>query len=62
MSDVSAIVGECKKCGPTTFTVPEYANDAAWITCNGCGQLMMTWAAYKASARKSVFDEANDKP
>ena len=52
MSDEFSIEGECKECGPTTFTLPDQDNDDAWIICDGCGQLMMTWGAYKASAAR----------
>lgn len=57
MSGGFAIEGECKKCGPTTFTLPDHANDDAWIICDRCGQLMMTWASYKASAGRLAIDK-----
>lgn len=57
MSDGFAIEGECKECGPSTFTLPDHPSEDAWIICDGCGQLMMTWGAYRASqARFAAAD------
>lgn len=50
MSDGFAIEGECKACGSAAFTAPDNAADDDWITCDGCGQRMITWGAYKANA------------
>lgn len=58
MSDGFAIEGECKECGPTTFSLPDHATDDAWIICDGCGQLMVTWGAYKASASRFAVAKA----
>jgi ribosomal protein S27E len=50
MPDRFAVEGKCKKCGSTDFIVPDNAADATWITCDGCGQRIMTWGAFKIGA------------
>ena len=50
MSDTLSIKGECNKCGGTAFSVPDNASDDALITCDGCGQTLITWGHYKAAA------------
>ncbi|MCT2557534.1 hypothetical protein N0B51_00920 [Tsuneonella sp. YG55] len=50
MVDLLTIEGECNKCGSTAFSVPDDAPDDAWITCDGCGQPLITWGDYKSGA------------
>ena len=62
MSDGFAIKGECKECGPTTFSLPDPPSDDAWIICDRCGQLMMTWGAYRASTARFAAVESKKDP
>jgi DNA-directed RNA polymerase subunit RPC12/RpoP len=50
MPDRFAIEGKCKRCGSTDFIVSDNATDDSWITCDGCGQRIMTWKAFKIGA------------
>jgi len=45
-----AIGGRCKRCGSADFVAPDNAIDESWITCDGCGQDIMTWKAFKTGA------------
>lgn len=50
MADLLTIEGECNKCGGTVFTVPDNATNDTMISCDGCGQPLITWGHYKAGA------------
>jgi DNA-directed RNA polymerase subunit RPC12/RpoP len=50
MPDRFAIEGKCKRCGSANFVAPDNATDDVWITCDGCGQRIMTWLAFKTGA------------
>jgi DNA-directed RNA polymerase subunit RPC12/RpoP len=50
MPDRFAIEGKCKRCGSVDFIAPDNATDDSLITCDGCGQRIMTWKAFKTGA------------
>lgn len=50
MPDRFAIEGRCKRCGSADFVAPDNATDESWITCDDCGQVIMTWSAFKTGA------------
>jgi uncharacterized Zn finger protein len=45
-----AAEGKCKRCGSSDFVVPDNATDESWITCDNCGQVVMTWKEFKTGA------------
>lgn len=45
-----AAEGKCKRCGSSDFVAPDNATDESWITCDGCGQIIMTWKEFKTGA------------
>jgi DNA-directed RNA polymerase subunit RPC12/RpoP len=50
MPDRFVIEGNCKRCGGADFTAPDNAIDDSWVTCDSCGQRIMTWKAFKTGA------------
>ena len=45
-----ATKGKCKRCGSTDFVAPDNATDESWVTCDRCGQVIMTWKEFKTGA------------
>jgi hypothetical protein len=59
-----AAEGKCKRCGSADFVAPDDATDESWVTCDGCGQIIMTWKEFKTGALEvasAAFTSRNEK-